>query len=92
MTNVRMQPEGAAVDISVIIVNWNTREMLGDCLASLYRHAGSERFEIIVVDNASCDGSAEMVERDYADVVLVKNDRNLGFAAANNAHCRRSRR
>lgn len=73
-----------AMDVSIIIVNWNTREMLSDCLASIYRHTEKGTFEVIVVDNASSDGSAEMVARDYPQVVLLRNDRNLGFAAANN--------
>jgi hypothetical protein len=72
------------LDVSVVIVSWNTRELLRDCLASLFRHAGDLAFEAIVVDNASGDGSAEMVEREFPAVRLLRSPVNLGFAAANN--------
>jgi N-acetylglucosaminyl-diphospho-decaprenol L-rhamnosyltransferase len=82
-------------DLSIIIVNWNTRELLGECLRSIGRDSGSgvrgQGFvapsltpEIIVVDNASADGSAEMVQREFPDVRLILNEGNLGFARANN--------
>ncbi|HEV3041609.1 MAG TPA: glycosyltransferase family 2 protein [Candidatus Angelobacter sp.] len=69
--------------LSIIIVNYNTCGMLRDCLASLRATEGS-RCELIVVDNASIDGSAEMVEREFPEVVLVRNRQNAGFAKANN--------
>jgi N-acetylglucosaminyl-diphospho-decaprenol L-rhamnosyltransferase len=77
-------PLDPTVDVSVIIVNWNTRELLRDCLASLYDTAGAVRVETIVVDNASTDGSAEMVRRSFPQARLLVNRRNMGFAAANN--------
>lgn len=68
--------------LSVVIVNWNVRELLRRCLASL---AGDrEELEIIVVDNASTDGSVEMLRADFAHVRLVANTDNRGFPAANN--------
>lgn len=73
-----------AIDVSIIIVNWNTRDLLRDCLASIYRHAGGETFEVIVVDNHSADGSAEMVATEFPQVRLIRNRDNLGFAVANN--------
>ena len=73
-----------ALDVSIIIVNWNTRDLLRDCLQSIYRHAGAETFEIIVTDNHSADGSADMVAAEFPGVRLIRNDDNLGFAAANN--------
>jgi hypothetical protein len=73
-----------AVDVSIIIVNWNTRDLLRDCLQSIYRHAGPETFEIIVTDNHSADGSADMVAAEFPGVRLIRNDANLGFATANN--------
>ena len=77
-------------DISIVIVNWNTREMLRDCLRSIVDQ--TERpHEIIVVDNASSDGSAEMVSREFPTVILIANDNNRGFAAANNQGMRISR-
>jgi len=71
-------------DVDVVVVNWNTRELLRECLVSLQRHVTGSRIEISVVDNASRDGSADMVQRDFPGVRLVANQRNLGFAAACN--------
>ena len=73
-----------AVDVSIIIVNWNTRELLRDCVSSIYEDAGNVSFEIIVVDNASVDGSVEMVMQDFPRVLLIENSENRGFAPANN--------
>ena len=72
-------------DLSVIIVSWNTREMLEMCIASVVMHLRSiVNVEIIVVDNASSDGSAEMIESGYPFVHLIKNNKNIGFANAVN--------
>ncbi|MCA9962175.1 MAG: glycosyltransferase family 2 protein [Chloroflexota bacterium] len=72
-------------DLSVIIVSYNTRQLLDDCLASLQQaEAPRGGLEIIVVDNASHDGSQEMVATKYPDVQLLALTENLGFAAANN--------
>lgn len=71
-------------DVSVIIVNYNTRALLRGCLASLYDKTEGLDFEVIVSDNGSTDGSAEMVRREFPQVVLVENMANLGFGAANN--------
>jgi GT2 family glycosyltransferase len=70
--------------ISVIIVNWNTRQLLKDCLNSIQASDGSLIQEIIVVDNASSDGSAEMVADEFPTVMLIRSNENLGFARANN--------
>ncbi len=70
--------------VSIIIVNWNTREILRDCLRSVYEHAGPVDFHVIVVDNASTDGSADMVRSEFGKVELIANSDNRGFAAANN--------
>ena len=70
-------------DVSIIIVNWNTRDMLRDCLRSIGEQTNRDH-EVIVVDNASGDGSSRMVEETFPKARLIKNDRNLGFAAANN--------
>lgn len=72
------------MDISVIIVNWNTCWLLRDCLKSVYERGGVQDLEVIVVDNASADGSAEMVRNEFASVKLIENAENRGFAAANN--------
>lgn len=81
---------GVVMDLSVIIVSYNTRELLRDCLHSL-ASAGAVQFEVLVVDNASADGSAEMVGQSFPDVQLIVNDHNAGFAAANNIGLRRAR-
>ena len=71
-------------DLSVVIVSWNTREILRDCLDSVRRAPGAASREVIVVDNASSDGSADMVADGFPEVRLVRHDSNAGFAAANN--------
>jgi hypothetical protein len=71
-------------DLSIIIVSWNTRELLRGCLRSLDAATGPLTHEIIVVDNASSDGSADLVKRDFPLVHLIENVSNTGFACANN--------
>jgi GT2 family glycosyltransferase len=73
-----------APDVSVLIVSWNTRDMLRDCLRSILNQTGQASLEVIVVDNASGDGSAAMVKTEFPQVILIENSRNRGFAAANN--------
>ncbi len=70
--------------LSILIVSWNTRDLLARCLDSLYRHPPGVPFEVVVVDNASSDGSAEMVRQFGHPVRLVENQENVGFAAPNN--------
>jgi GT2 family glycosyltransferase len=71
-------------DISVIVVSWNTREELQACLESVLAGLRGMSGEVIVVDNASADGSAEMVDASFPAVQLVRNAQNLGFAAGCN--------
>lgn len=71
-------------EVSVVIVNWNTREILHDCLKSVDENAGDVNLETIVVDNASADGSVDMIRRQFAHVHLIPNSANRGFAGANN--------
>ena len=71
-------------DLSLIIVSWNTRDLLDACLASVYAGSGSLALEIFVVDNASSDGTTDMVAEKYPQVRLIRNTNNPGFAAANN--------
>jgi N-acetylglucosaminyl-diphospho-decaprenol L-rhamnosyltransferase len=73
-----------SVDVSVCIANWNCREFLRACLHSLLRTTSKSKIEVIVADNASSDGAAEMVEREFPEVVLIRNRDNLGFAFASN--------
>ena len=70
--------------VSILIVNWNTREVLRDCLRTVYEQTKTVPFEVIVVDNASEDGSVDMVKTAFPQVVLLANATNRGFAAANN--------
>jgi len=71
-------------DVSIIIVNWNTRQMLAECLASLYASIAGANYDVWVVDNASSDGSLEMLRTDFPKVNLIANASNVGFARANN--------
>ena len=68
--------------LSIIIVSYNTRKLLDDCLASIEYHCSAA--EVIVIDNDSRDGSVEMVQDKYPDVKLLATKENLGFAGANN--------
>jgi len=72
------------IDVSIVLVNWNTREFLCGCLDSLYESKPISSFEIIVVDNASSDGSVEMVKSRFPGVEVIANKVNRGFASANN--------
>ena len=71
-------------NISIIILSWNTKEYLQKCLTSLGDRLNSNDYEIIVIDNASEDGSAEMVHEHFPSVKLVVNPTNTGYAAGNN--------
>ena len=77
---------GAVVDLSIIIVNWNTRDLLLQCLQSIYDTVHDLELEVIVVDNGSTDGSAQAVRRDFPRVQVIANARNEGFARANTLH------
>jgi GT2 family glycosyltransferase len=72
------------IDVSIIIVNWNIRDILRNCLRSVYEQSKGITFEVIVIDNASSDGSAAMVREEFPKVTLIENKENRGFAAANN--------
>jgi hypothetical protein len=71
-------------DASVVIVSFNTRDILRECLLSVYREIGSLHVQVIVIDNASNDGSPAMVEREFPSAVLIQSEVNLGFGGANN--------
>lgn len=72
------------MDISIIIVNFNTRDLLRNCLKSIFATVLDITYEIIVVDNASSDGSVAMLEKEFPGVQTIKNEKNLGFGVANN--------
>ena len=72
------------MDVTIIIVNYNTANLLRQCLESIYRHTEDIDFEVIVSDNNSKDGSIELLKENFPQVRLIENKRNLGFGAANN--------
>lgn len=72
------------MDVSIIIVNFNTQILIKQCLNSIYKQTKDINYEIIVVDNASTDGSSEMIKDEFPDVVLIESEVNLGFGKANN--------
>ena len=89
MTSTTSEPSPDCA-LSVVIVNWNTRDILHECLSSIARETALPH-EVIVVDNASTDGSAEMVRSSHPHVTLITNVQNHGFAAANNQGLRIAR-
>lgn len=72
------------MDLTIIIVSWNTSGLLSQCLNSIYETGSRFAFEVIVVDNGSTDDSIDLVEKEFPEVKLIKNEGNLGFARANN--------
>lgn len=72
------------MDVSIIIVNYNTKDLLRDCLNSIRKNTNGVEYEVIVSDNKSADGSAEMLKKEFKDVILLENEKNGGFAYANN--------
>lgn len=72
------------IPLSIIIVNWNVCDLLRQCLASIYETSGPLELEVIVVDNASSDGSIEMVRSEFPQARLISNEKNPGFPKANN--------
>lgn len=76
--------EGPDKTLSIVIVNWNSCAFLRNCLKSIYASVGALTVEVIVVDNASYDGSKEMVEEEFPEIRFIQSSTNLGFAKANN--------
>lgn len=74
----------ATPTLSIVVVNWNTRELLRQCIESIYATVPPISFEAIVVDNDSSDGSADMVADRFPGVTLVRSGGNIGFSAGNN--------
>ncbi|MEO9573506.1 MAG: glycosyltransferase family 2 protein [Tateyamaria sp.] len=79
------------MDLSIVIVNWNTQDLLRDCLRSVHAGLGNLKAEVLVVDNASTDGSCDMVISEFREVRLMKSKSNLGFAGGNNLALRLAR-
>lgn len=78
-------------DLSIVIVNFNTKEYIKTCLNSIFKNVTAIKYEIIVVDNNSNDGSVEMLKKEFPMVKLSANNKNLGFAEANNEGVRLSK-
>jgi len=66
------------IDLSIVIVNWNNKQLIKDCLESIYRQTHDLKFEIVVVDNGSTDNSVDWLEKKYKQIKLLKNNQNLG--------------
>lgn len=79
------------MDLSIIIANWNTRQLLLECIGSIYATTKDLAFEVILVDNGSFDGSVEAVAKSFPLVIIIANRSNEGFSKANNAGLRRMR-
>lgn len=75
-------------DLGIIILNWNTRDLLRECLRSVYASRGDFTFQVCVVDNASADGSAAMVRAEFPQAQLIENLVNVGYPAGNNVGLR----
>jgi GT2 family glycosyltransferase len=72
------------VDLSIIIVNWNSKDYLKRCITSILKTTFGIEYEIVVIDSASFDGCGEMLREQYPQVQFIQSDKNLGFAKANN--------
>jgi len=70
--------------LTISIVNWNVKEYLEECLDSVFRYSEGISLEVIVVDNASSDGSADMVKNKFPQVIIIENAENIGFGNAHN--------
>lgn len=79
------------IDVSIVIVTWKMKEVLHDLLASLKEHVKGVTYEVIVADNASHDGTVEMIRSEFPDAVLIENDRNRGVSGARNQGFARAR-
>ena len=77
--------------LSILIVNWNTEDLLRNCLNSIYEDPDSAQWEVVVVDNHSDDGSLAMLEREFAQVVVVASGENTGFVQGNYLALERAR-
>jgi N-acetylglucosaminyl-diphospho-decaprenol L-rhamnosyltransferase len=78
------------MDLSIIIVNWNSADYLRQCLRSIQETVKNLKYEVIVIDNASYDGSEALIRKEYPSAMFIQSNENLGFARANNEAFRAS--
>jgi len=76
--------DGSGLDMAIVVLNYNTRDLLRACLESVYASQGSFRFTLCVVDNASQDASSQMVAAHFPQAGLIRSEENRGFSAGNN--------
>lgn len=81
----------AELDITIIIVSYNTRVMTIECIRSVIEQVSAVRYEVIVLDNGSTDGSVEAIRTNFPDINLIASSENLGFGRANNAVAMKAR-
>jgi GT2 family glycosyltransferase len=79
------------MDLSIIFVNWNAVDYLRECIGSIYENTRDTSFEIIIVDNASPQPGVESLQNEFPEVMIIKSEKNVGFAGANNIGFKRSR-
>ncbi len=79
------------VDVSVVIVNYKTKDITLNCIKSIFEHTKGISFEVILVDNASHDGIIEEIKQKFTNVLTIQSDKNLGFAGGNNLGIRASK-
>lgn len=79
------------LSLSILVVSYNTCEMTLECIRSIYAQAENQSFEVIVIDNASTDGSADRIAHEFPEVRLIRSKDNLGFAKANNVAAEQAR-
>lgn len=79
------------IDLSIIIVSYNTRDQTVECIGSVYEKTSDITFEIIIVDNNSSDDSCEAIQKQFDDVIIIRNADNLGFAKGANSGAKKAR-
>ncbi len=79
------------IDLTISVVSYDAKELLKNCLSSIYQYTRGIKFEVILVDNGSTDGSIEMLKEEFPQVKLIENRENLGFARANNQAIKKSK-
>jgi len=85
-----MVKKGIVMDLTIVIVNYNTEKLTLECIASVYKSHLPYTFEIFVVDNHSSDNSVEAIKKHYPKVKLIENEENVGFSKANNQAIRQA--